>query len=550
MPSLRRARKKLQKQVVRLTIWGTVFVIFLAGTFTVFSGWKGPVHELNLPSTIARVNGAKISRQTFDQALSRFTQSPFLPRPTVSDWTWNKKMVLDQLIDSELLKQEAWRRGVRVTRADINKRVEEMVQMELVSARSRYQTDKSFRDFIRQRYGSLDGYADELRQQARQQAEGMEDMLLMEKLRQAVEREVKVTQQDLRDSYTKFRLRHIFVSTDRFLPKSKEKGPTDSDRQKAKEKALERAQQLRERLLKGEDFAELAKKESDDPMTAKKGGELGEVTLDSAKWQVGDGAVSILPKLKIGDISEPIESFNGYHIVKLEGRKLELPEDYRKVRYRCENEKCNNIWLGDKGEKQCPKCKGKKIKQIGTRKRELLEEMRQRRASEHWSRMMEELRKNARVEIYDPELQAIQAFREGDREKAKKLYREALRIARENPESRQHSLFPDVLHYELARLYLGDGKMKEAEREIREALKYSNDNDLHLELGRVLMHQGKKEAALKELQGVARSSPTPNQRNLLAQYFEQLGRKDLAEEQRKLAEKERPKGMTLPLNIR
>ncbi len=358
MPSLRRARKKLQKQVVRLTIWLTVFVIFVLGTFTGFS-WVGrQVRGLNLPSTIAKVNGVKISRQTFEQALARFTQSPFPTRPTVADWTWNKDLVLSQLIDAELIKQEAQRRGLRVTRADINKRVEEMVQMELVNARSQYQTDKSFRDFIRQRYGSLDGYASELRQQARQQAEGMDDMLLMEKLEKAVRGEVKVTEGDLRESYTKFRLRHIFVSIDRFLPKSKDKEPTDQDRQKAKQKALERAKQLRERLLKGEGFAELAKKESDNPMTAKQGGDLGELTLDSAKWQIGDGAVSVLPKLKFGDISEPIEFFGGYHIVKVEGKKVELPEDYEKVRYRCENEKCNNTWLGKEGEKQCPKCQG------------------------------------------------------------------------------------------------------------------------------------------------------------------------------------------------
>ncbi len=164
--------------------------------------------------------------------------------------------------------------------------------------------------------------------------------------------------------------------------------------------------------------------------------------------------------------------------------------------------------------------------------------------------MMDELRKGARVEVDDPELKAIQAVKEGDREKAKNLYRETLRIVQENPETRQHFLFPDVLHYELARLYLGEGKMKEAERELLEALKYSDDNTLHLELGRVLMHQGKKEAAFKEFQRVAQSSLNPSQRQVLAQYFEQLGRKDLAEEQRKLAEKERPQGMTLPLNIR
>jgi len=371
----------------------------------------------------------------------------------------------------------------------------------------------------------------------------------MEKLRQSIEQEVKVTEKDLMDTYTKFRLRHIFVSADRFLPKDKQ--PTDQDRVEAKRKALERAKELREQILKGEDFAKLAEKESDDPVTKRKGGDLGELSLDAARWRLGEDAMPILPKLKVGDVSEPIEGFNGYHIVKLEGKRVELPEDYNKVRYRCEEKKCGNIWLGEKGEKKCPKCGSTKIKQIGERKKELLDELRQQRVQERQIRLLQELREKARIEIYDPELKAIAASREGNTEEAIRYYREALKIALENPEARRHFLFPDLIHYQLSRLYMGQGKLKEAEREIRKALDYSDENELHIQLGSVLLLQGKKEAALKEFMKVADSSPTPSQRLVLANYFEQLGRKDLAEKQRKLAEKEGSSGgLSIPLTVR
>jgi len=548
MPSLRRTRKKLQKQVIRWTIWLGITLIFVLGMFTGFSWVERQVRGLNLPRAIAQVNGAEISRQQYEQALVRLTQFGS-HRLSPQDWAFFKEQIFQELVNSELLRQEAYRRRLRVTRADINKRIDEIVQIQLVSARQQYERDKDFRDFVRRQYGSFDAMVGDLRRQVRQQKSALEQELLMEKLRQSIEQEVKVTEKDLLDTYTKFRLKHIFISADRFLPKDKQ--PTDQERMEARRKTLERAKELRERILKGEDFAKLAEKESDDPMTKRKGGDLGELSLDAARWRLGEDAMSTLPKLKLGDVSEPIEGFNGYHIVKLEGKRVEPPEDYNKVRYRCEEKKCSNIWLGEKDEKKCPKCGSTKIKQIGERKKELLEELRQQRVQERQVKLLRELQERARIEIYDPELKAVAASREGNTEEAIRYYREALKVALENPEARRHFLFPDLIHYQLSRLYMGQGKLKEAEQEIRKALDYSDDNELHIQLGSILLLQGKKEAALKEFMKVADSSPTPGQRQVLANYFEQLGRKDLAEKQRKLAEKESGSGgLSIPLTVR
>ncbi|MGQ9520828.1 MAG: peptidylprolyl isomerase [Candidatus Fervidibacter sp.] len=549
MPSLRRTRKKLQKQVVRWTIWLTITLIFVIGMFSGFSWVERQARGLNLPKTIAKVNGAKISRQQYEQALAQMTQFGSR-RLSPQDWVFLKSQSFDELVEKELLRQEAYRRGLRATRADINKRIDEILQFQLASLKRQYEQDKNFRDFVRKRYGSLDALAKDLRRQASQQSDNLEQEILEEKLRQSVMSEVKVTEKDLRDSYTRFRLRHIFVSVDRFLPKD----PTEQDRDQAKIKALERAKELRERLLKGEDFAKLAGKESDDTLTKNKGGDLGEMSLDSARWRLGEGALSVLPKLKVGEISEPIEGFNGYHIVKVEGKRVGLPKDYNKVRYRCEEKKCGNIWLGEKGEKKCPKCGSEKIKQIGERKKELLDELHMRRSQEKWFGLLEEIRKRAQIEVYDPELKAIVASREGKTDEAIRYYKDALKISTENPDARRHFLFPDLIHYQLSRLYMGQGKLNDAEREIRKALDYSDDNELHIQLGSILTLQNKEKEAVKELLKVANSSPTPDQRRILANYFEQLGRKDLAEKQRKLAEAEEKKrgtgGLSIPLTVR
>lgn len=74
---------------------------------------------------------------------------------------------------------------------------------------------------------------------------------------------------------------------------------------------------LREQILKGSDFSELAKKNSEDPSAQYNGGEMG---------YVGRGAMvpsfeAMAFKLKEGEISMPFESPFGYHIMQLIDRR-------------------------------------------------------------------------------------------------------------------------------------------------------------------------------------------------------------------------------------
>ncbi len=63
----------------------------------------------------------------------------------------------------------------------------------------------------------------------------------------------------------------------------------------------------------GKDFAELAKKYSSDP-SKDQGGELGFVTRQSFEGPIGDALFA----MKVGDVSAPVKSQYGYHILKLE----------------------------------------------------------------------------------------------------------------------------------------------------------------------------------------------------------------------------------------
>ncbi|MEZ8221198.1 hypothetical protein GG496_001368, partial [Candidatus Fervidibacteria bacterium JGI MDM2 JNZ-1-D12] len=92
MPSLRRTRKKLQKQVIRWTIWLTITIIFVLGMFSGFSWVERQVRGLNLPRSIARVNRAEISRQQYEQALARLAQFGSF-RLSAQDWAFYKEQI-------------------------------------------------------------------------------------------------------------------------------------------------------------------------------------------------------------------------------------------------------------------------------------------------------------------------------------------------------------------------------------------------------------------------------------------------------------------------
>lgn len=91
---------------------------------------------------------------------------------------------------------------------------------------------------------------------------------------------------------------------------------------------IEKLKQLKQRIQEGEiSFAEAAEKYSKDPSTASKGGDLGWFELDQFQEESFRQAVL---GLKVGEISEPIKTKFGYHLIKLEERKPERILDIKK----------------------------------------------------------------------------------------------------------------------------------------------------------------------------------------------------------------------------
>lgn len=92
---------------------------------------------------------------------------------------------------------------------------------------------------------------------------------------------------------------------------------------------LARAQQLVAQLRAGGDFAELAKTNSDDPGSAANGGALGLVERGQMVPEFEQATFA----LSEGEISEPVKSQFGYHIIQVEKIEAAQQQAFEEVRF-------------------------------------------------------------------------------------------------------------------------------------------------------------------------------------------------------------------------
>ena len=149
------------------------------------------------------------------------------------------------------------------------------------------------------------GYADE--------DEFKEELILEYKKKVVTENYVKdevISDKDIQkyyddNIYGDIEARHILISP------NTDDDMSDEEKEKAEEKAKKEAEDIIKKLDKGEDFAELAKKYSDDEGTAKDGGKLT-VTYGAVVDEFWDATNN----LKDGKYTEePVKSDYGYHVI-------------------------------------------------------------------------------------------------------------------------------------------------------------------------------------------------------------------------------------------
>ncbi len=139
------------------------------------------------------------------------------------------------------------------------------------------------------------------------------------------EKELKTYYEKNKDKFREpkaIKARHILIEV-----------PQDASPEQEK-KALKKAQELRARLLKGEDFAKLAKEYSADPGTKERGGDLGFFTRGQMVKEFEDAAFSLKP----GEISPPVRTAFGYHLIKVEEVRESKQKSFEEVKEKVRQE--------------------------------------------------------------------------------------------------------------------------------------------------------------------------------------------------------------------
>lgn len=465
---------------------------------------------------VALVNGESITRGEADSAFQRVKQ---FSRGNDANAVQFEGMILNQLVDQAILRGEAKKQGLTVSDAEIDKSIAEMKK----GPDGKPISDSQFTAMLAEQGISEDTVRDQVRR-------GLSGKVVMDKLAAGQ----KVTEEDLRKSYDEVKVRHILVSNSK-LPD---------------EQARRKAEKILEEVKAGKDFAALANKYSDDPgndaakpdpktkrpaPTGEKKGGL--MDFAPASNYVPEFAAAALA-LKPGETSGVVKTQFGYHIIKLEDKRSNLPKDFDK----------------DKAK--------------------LLTDLKEKRAQKPQSDFIDQARKTAKIEWKDPALKWKYDYNKlsggmmgmmpppgGDHAKDEKAFLDELRAyVIKNPDDTQaQAILGKTLDTQLMMAGLPaiqghpapisnpadrDKLRAEVISAYEAALKRSEDQATRFRLATLYKEAKQNDKALDQYQKVKKFSAwddsgagTKFTHMQLQQGFKDLGRADLAsEEAAKIAE--------------
>ena len=188
---------------------------------------------------------------------------------------------------------------------------------------------------LAEQLGELMALAQEARKRKLDQSPAVQEMVVLQgdtvlanALQHEVSNELKIDDASLHAYYDAHKSEFEIAKADHILIRFKgSKVPLKpNEKDLTEEEALAKAQDIRKQLLAGGDFAAIAKAESDDAASGAAGGSLGPAGPRGRFVKEFDQAVFTLP---VGQISEPVKSPFGYHIIRVDERTAKTFEEAR-----------------------------------------------------------------------------------------------------------------------------------------------------------------------------------------------------------------------------
>ncbi len=329
-------------------IWIFIVILFVGGFLLVqTSGLLGRA-PVTTSTAVAKVNGEEILATTWFNATQQLEQQSTQQtgRPvSLDDRQHLADQAFESLVSDALLRQEYKRRGITVTDEDIADAARTSPPPQLLQS-PELQTDGRFDPEKYQRFLASPA--------ARQegmllQLEGYyRDAIPREKLFEQIAGDIYASDAQLwqiwKDSHDTAQVAYVAVRPE-LLPDTAvtvsqkeisdyyDKNKKDFERPARatvsvlviprtvsaadSAAARNRALALRDRILKGEKFEDVAKAESADSVSGAQGGNLGK----GAKGRFVPAFENAAYALKVGELSQPVLSPFGYHIIRVDERK-------------------------------------------------------------------------------------------------------------------------------------------------------------------------------------------------------------------------------------
>lgn len=251
-----------------------------------------------LDSVVAVVNNDVIMRSELDDRVAQIEQQNQSQSGSLPPRAQLERQVLERMVMEEIQLQMAEEANLTIDDTELNRQVRSI-------AESNGMTLDEFADAVEAEGMTLARVREDVRR----------EMLMRQVQQRQIRNRVSVSDRDVerfinqrpgQSSDQSFieetRARHVLI----------ELTPNRDESQ-----ARARAEEVRERLLQGEDFASVAREYSDDSGSALNGGELGWVR----PGQTVPAFEEAMRELSVNQISQPVRSQFGYHIIEVEERR-------------------------------------------------------------------------------------------------------------------------------------------------------------------------------------------------------------------------------------
>lgn len=259
---------------------------------------EGALDPATLPAVVADVNGLKITNEELKRAASAAQSKAARSGQRFALTPGFYKQVLDELVTDRVLQQDAKAAGFTASAPEID--------AQLAMIKSRLPSEDAYKQVLQANNVSEERFRESLGK----------GIVVQKYVRERLVPAVKVSDEDVQKFYDgnkpqfavpeQVHVRHILAKV--------EPGAAPADKAKAKEKA----QDLLKKAQGGEDFAQLASQNSDDPVSKARGGDIGYVSRGKTP---PDFEKAVFALTKPGELSGIVESQFGYHILQLIERK-------------------------------------------------------------------------------------------------------------------------------------------------------------------------------------------------------------------------------------